>query len=46
MCVFDSGSRNAVPFTSILALNLSEFINSNLVHVLYSFSKVWMPKLY
>ncbi|KAN0083639.1 Pyridoxal phosphate-dependent transferase [Elaphomyces granulatus] len=39
MCVFDSGSRNAVPFTSILALNLSEFINSNLVHVLYSFSK-------
>lgn len=45
MCVFDSGARNAVPFTSILALNLSEFINPNLVHVLYSFSKAWMPNV-
>ena len=46
MCVFDSGSRYAVPFTSILSFNLSEFINPNLVHVFYSFSKVWMPKLH
>lgn len=39
-CVFDSGDPDAVPFTSILALNLDGIIDPNLVHVLYGFSKV------
>ncbi|KAJ5659809.1 hypothetical protein N7507_006260 [Penicillium longicatenatum] len=38
-CVFDSGDPDAVPFTSILALDLKEIIDPNLVHVLYGFSK-------
>ncbi|KAJ6017362.1 hypothetical protein N7451_000741 [Penicillium sp. IBT 35674x] len=38
-CVFDSGDPDAVPFTSILALDLERVIDSNLVHVLYGFSK-------
>ncbi|KAJ6090206.1 hypothetical protein N7486_009021 [Penicillium sp. IBT 16267x] len=38
-CVFDSGDPDAVPFTSILALNLERIIDPNLVHVLYGFSK-------
>ena len=40
LCVFDSGSPDAVPFTSILSLATPEIINPNLVHVLYGFSKV------
>ncbi|KAJ5777736.1 Pyridoxal phosphate-dependent transferase major region subdomain 2 [Penicillium odoratum] len=38
-CVFASGDPEAVPFTSILALNLGKIIDPNLVHVLYGFSK-------
>ncbi|KAJ5532874.1 hypothetical protein N7494_009426 [Penicillium frequentans] len=38
-CVFDSGDPDAVPFTSILALDLEKLIDPNLVHVLYGFSK-------
>ncbi|KAJ5840763.1 uncharacterized protein N7525_005951 [Penicillium rubens] len=38
-CVFDSGDSTAVPFTSILSLDLAELIDPNLVHVLYGFSK-------
>lgn len=39
-CVFDTDDPNAVPFTSILSLDLSDLIDPNLVHVLYGFSKV------
>jgi hypothetical protein len=42
-CVFDSGDPNAVPFTSILSLDLQGLIDPNLVHVLYGFSKVSRP---
>ncbi|KAJ5744273.1 hypothetical protein N7533_009143 [Penicillium manginii] len=38
-CVFDSGDPDAVPFTSILSLDLQGLIDPNLVHVLYGFSK-------
>lgn len=38
-CVFDSGDPNAVPFSSILSLDLRDLIDPNLVHVLYGFSK-------
>ncbi|KAJ5976205.1 hypothetical protein N7481_009912 [Penicillium waksmanii] len=38
-CVFDSGDPDAVPFNSILSLNLQGLIDPNLVHVLYGFSK-------
>ncbi|TQB72309.1 hypothetical protein MPDQ_006903 [Monascus purpureus] len=38
-CVFDSGDPEAVPFTSILSFDLSEFIDPDLVHLLYGFSK-------
>ncbi|KAJ6149097.1 Pyridoxal phosphate-dependent transferase major region subdomain 2 [Penicillium samsonianum] len=38
-CVFDSGDPEAVPFTSILSLDLTGLIDPNLVHVLYGFSK-------
>jgi aspartate/methionine/tyrosine aminotransferase len=39
-CVFDTGDPEAVPFTSILSLDLKGLIDPNLVHVLYGFSKV------
>ncbi|KKA23054.1 1-aminocyclopropane-1-carboxylate deaminase [Rasamsonia emersonii CBS 393.64] len=39
MCGFDSGSPDAVPFTSILSIDLSGLIDPNLVHMLYGFSK-------
>ncbi|CAG7916117.1 unnamed protein product [Penicillium olsonii] len=38
-CVFDTGDSEAVPFTSILSLDLSKLISPELVHVLYGFSK-------
>ncbi|KAJ5349853.1 hypothetical protein N7541_007580 [Penicillium brevicompactum] len=38
-CVFDTGDPEAVPFTSILSLNLPNLIAPSLVHVLYGFSK-------
>ncbi|PLB50201.1 1-aminocyclopropane-1-carboxylate synthase [Aspergillus steynii IBT 23096] len=38
-CVFDSGDPSAVPFTSILSLDLKGLIDPNLVHVLWGFSK-------
>ncbi|KAJ6126705.1 Pyridoxal phosphate-dependent transferase major region subdomain 2 [Penicillium sp. IBT 18751x] len=38
-CVFESGDPDAVPFTSILSLDLKGFIDPDLVHVLYGFSK-------
>ncbi|CDM37894.1 unnamed protein product [Penicillium chrysogenum] [Penicillium roqueforti FM164] len=38
-CVFNSGDPEAVPFTSILSLDLAGLIDPNLVHVLYGFSK-------
>ncbi|KAJ6161036.1 Pyridoxal phosphate-dependent transferase major region subdomain 2 [Penicillium chermesinum] len=37
--VFDTGDTAVVKFTSILSLGLTEFIDPNLVHVLYGFSK-------
>ncbi|KAL1998671.1 hypothetical protein VTN02DRAFT_5764 [Thermoascus thermophilus] len=40
LSVFDSGDPNAVPFTSVLSLDLSGLIDPKLVHVLYGFSKV------
>ncbi|KAL1964034.1 hypothetical protein VTN77DRAFT_7580 [Rasamsonia byssochlamydoides] len=39
MCVFDSESSDAVPFTSILSIDLPGLIDPELVHVLYGFSK-------
>lgn len=39
-CVFETGDPDAVPFTSILSVDLTKFIKPNLVHVLYGFSKV------
>lgn len=39
-CVFDTGDPEAVPFTSILSLDLPNLIDPSLVHVLYGFSKV------
>lgn len=39
-CVFDTGDSAAVPFTSILSLDLQRLIDPHLVHVLYGFSKV------
>ncbi|EYE91065.1 pyridoxal phosphate-dependent aminotransferase [Aspergillus ruber CBS 135680] len=38
-CIFDSGNPDAVPFTSVLSLDLPAFIDPNLVHLLYGFSK-------
>ncbi|KAJ5292472.1 uncharacterized protein N7443_008425 [Penicillium atrosanguineum] len=38
-CVFETGDPEAVPFTSILSLDLKNLIDPNLVHVLYGFSK-------
>ncbi|OQD74690.1 hypothetical protein PENDEC_c010G07094 [Penicillium decumbens] len=38
-CVFDTGDPEAVPFTSMLSLNLQDLIDPKLVHVLYGFSK-------
>lgn len=46
MCEFDSGSPDAVPFTSILSINLAGLIDPNLVHMLYGFSKVSLQSLY
>lgn len=39
-CIFDSGNPDAVPFTSVLSLDLPALIDPNLVHLLYGFSKV------
>jgi aspartate/methionine/tyrosine aminotransferase len=39
-CVFETDDPDAVPFTSILSLDLVGLIDPNLVHVLYGFSKV------
>lgn len=39
-CVFDSGDPAAVPFTSILSIDVKALIDPNLVHVLWGFSKV------
>lgn len=39
-CVFETDDPEAVPFTSILSLDLNGLIDPNLVHVLYGFSKV------
>ncbi|KAJ5679730.1 hypothetical protein N7462_007974, partial [Penicillium macrosclerotiorum] len=38
-CVFDTVDPSAVPFTSILSLDLEKLIDIELVHVLYGFSK-------
>ncbi|OJJ82813.1 uncharacterized protein ASPGLDRAFT_59217 [Aspergillus glaucus CBS 516.65] len=38
-CIFDSGDPDAVPFTSVLSLDLPALIDPNLVHLLYGFSK-------
>ncbi|CAG8357156.1 unnamed protein product [Penicillium salamii] len=38
-CVFETTDPEAVPFTSIISLDLSNLIDPNLVHVLYGFSK-------
>ncbi|XHG01557.1 hypothetical protein AWENTII_004933 [Aspergillus wentii] len=38
-CIFDSGNPEAVPFTSILSLDIPALIDPNLVHLLYGFSK-------
>jgi len=40
LSVFYSGDPDAVPFTSVLSLDLSGLIDPNLVHVMYGFSKV------
>lgn len=40
-CIFDSGDPDAVPFTSVLSLDLPALIDPNLVHLLYGFSKVF-----
>ncbi|KAL2216143.1 1-aminocyclopropane-1-carboxylate synthase [Thermoascus aurantiacus ATCC 26904] len=39
LSVFDSGDPDAVPFTSVLSLDLSGLIDPSLVHVMYGFSK-------
>ncbi|ODM22897.1 hypothetical protein SI65_00486 [Aspergillus cristatus] len=38
-CIFNSGHPDAVPFTSVLSLDLPALIDPNLVHLLYGFSK-------
>jgi aspartate/methionine/tyrosine aminotransferase len=39
-CVFETDDPEAVPFNSILSLDLAGLIDPSLVHVLYGFSKV------
>lgn len=43
-CVFPTGDPAAVPFTSVLALDIPALIDPALVHLLYGFSKVSLPK--
>jgi 1-aminocyclopropane-1-carboxylate synthase len=42
LSVFNSGDADAVQFTSVLSLDIPEIIDSNLVHVLYGLSKVYL----
>jgi hypothetical protein len=45
MSIFDSGDPEAVPFTSILSIDLAGLIDPNLVHMMYAFSKVSLSPL-
>ncbi|MCJ1402621.1 hypothetical protein MMC11_005841 [Xylographa trunciseda] len=39
LTVFDSGEPTAVPFTSVLSIDLNGIIDPNMVHVMYGLSK-------
>lgn len=40
LSVFDSGDPKAVPFTSVLAINSTNLMDPDYLHVLYGVSKV------
>lgn len=40
LSIFDSGDSNALPFTSVLAIDSTDLIRPDYLHVLYGMSKV------